>query len=805
MNNIVQPINQCNKKHSLVRWDLIEFEHYLYNSLKQIIPFESYALYFPQEDIHKQPEWITEEKKLLIPLYHNGEFLGVFMAKNLKKSDVGPLLPILPNIIELCLTNLELYKKNRLDILTGLIHRQIFIQKIAEEIRYIQTSFNHNMYGSTEDNIPHKSSLGVIIIRFDGLKKLSRETTYGFTENFIANLAQTFIQSLPKQAIPARTGDYEFALLLPEAKSTQCEELASSIMTVVKDYKQYIPLTDKQTKITPHIGYSIYPQDLDGSKHLMIDNHANILLHKASLAAEVAQSRLNNGIEQIIAYGRILYEGGEVQQILPFSRIITNLGRSVGAREGQRFSIWSTKYITQADKKYKLQAVYKGEIVLIEIHDSDSIGEIIHLGDPTNTIEPGDTLMLLEKEQTIPTQQSDIKSNNEHGHNYDPTTGLFSHSNFLIHYSNFINTCSAFTLVLLHIDSKTTHTTMHKDPNHIMGKLIELYNNCINLEHTPLFGGRFALNSLIFCHSSNDVAALQKHYITFCKEATNQINICVSAGIAPWPFLNFRASDTLDCCRKALEYALLLPPPHVGIFDSLAINISADKKHCYGDTFSAIEEYKLALLADDTNGLAWNSLGVCMASIGYHNDALNHFKKALDYISNDPTVFYNLGVLHQTLKDTKSAQNYFTKCLELSPTHVYALIRLGEVALLCNQQKQAITYFKQAITVNDKNSLPYRHLAKIVLQEGNKEKAREYLHQALLQNPRDAAALTFMAKLYLDDGEDPELAEALARQSVSQRPNSESGWFELARSLEAQGKDSEAFTALTKAKEYMVL
>lgn len=49
-----------------------------------------------------------------------------------------------------------------------------------------------------------------------------------------------------------------------------------------------------------------------------------------------------------------------------------------------------------------------------------------------------------------------------------------------------------------------------------------------------------------------------------------------------------------------------------------------------------------------------------------------------------------------------------------------------------------------------------------------------------------------MARMYLDGGEDAELAEALARQSVALRPERRAVWLELARALEAQGREREA-------------
>ncbi len=73
------------------------------------------------------------------------------------------------------------------------------------------------------------------------------------------------------------------------------------------------------------------------------------------------------------------------------------------------------------------------------------------------------------------------------------------------------------------------------------------------------------------------------------------------------------------------------------------------------------------------------------------------------------------------------------------------------------------------------------------------------MHQALLRNPQDALSLHLMAKMYLDGGEDAELAETLARQSVALRPERRAAWLELARALEAQGREREAQQARVRA------
>ena len=326
----------------------------------------------------------------------------------------------------------------------------------------------------------------------------------------------------------------------------------------------------------------------------------------------------------------------------------------------------------------------------------------------------------------------------------------------------------------------------------------------------PVLSGRFALNSLIFFHPLGDVDTLRRVYESVCAELSSLVNLyvegdsgartAVGAGIAIWPFLHYHQGEMVECARKALEYGLLLPAPHVGVFDSVAINISADKRHCRGDVFGALEEYRLALLADDNNALAWNSLGICMAGLGRHEEARRHFEEALRRSPDDAALTYNLGTACLRLGDVQAAREHFARCLELKPDHLYAALRLGQIAEQGGHTDEAEALYKAVAERNSSSSLPYQSLARIALRGGRNTIAREYLHQALLRDPRDAEALMLMARLYLDGGEDAELAESLARQSVALRPDRKSGWLELARALEARGLTREARSALLKAE-----
>ncbi len=317
--------------------------------------------------------------------------------------------------------------------------------------------------------------------------------------------------------------------------------------------------------------------------------------------------------------------------------------------------------------------------------------------------------------------------------------------------------------------------------------------------------GRYGLTSFMAFHPGTAPETLLPLYEEFCGRLAERFfpgrdGACIAAGLAGYPYLDFRKADVLENCTKALEYGILLPPPHVGAFDTLAITISADKRFSGGDTLGAMTEYKQALLADSGNALAWNSLGVALARLGRHAEARNHFDRAIA-LEPGANALYNMGYTCQCLGENDDARDYYTRCLESAPEHLYALVRLGQLAETAEEHPAAREYYAKAGGVPGGAAVSRRYLAGLALREGNIEEAREHLHEALAHDPHNAAALQMLAELYLDKGEDADVAESLARQSVAIRPERKAGWLALARALERAGRTRDAREALIRAGE----
>ena len=310
------------------------------------------------------------------------------------------------------------------------------------------------------------------------------------------------------------------------------------------------------------------------------------------------------------------------------------------------------------------------------------------------------------------------------------------------------------------------------------------------------FAGYYGMNGLVFCHPGGGEELLET-YRTFDS--------------AFWPFLHFGRGEMMECVLKALEYARLLSEPRVGAFNSQAITISADRRYSQGDVFGAVEEYKLALLADAGNALAWNSLGVCMAALGRQEEARRYFEKSLEHtrdIGEKAQAQYNLGTVCYQLGDTEGAETHFRDCLADVPDHVYALVRLGQLCEKRGCMDGALTYYEKAAraenrkqgSARDEGSLALRCLARVAAGQSRTAEARQMLSDALRRNPDDASAMLMLAELYLKEHGAADIAEMLARHSLGivSQPR---GWALLAEALRRQGRDEDAALCEVKAKD----
>lgn len=778
--------------------ELIDFEHTIKDAIAEFLPFTSYSLFFPREDtaVIPEPEFRKEDNELVLPLVFQGKMLCYFIAKGvrLKAPSTAPkyIMALASSVLE----KLALYKKAITDPLTGLYSRNFFFEELEQAIEQVQgclaTGSCRAGMGKTEVDQAFSGTFGVIFLDLDTFQPINERYGYLTGDDILSEVGRLLQMVCPKYTTVSRFANDKFAILVPDAKPRACFQLSEVIRSGLSKLSFVDEITNDTITVTGSLGYVCYPQGLEGAQfRRMPSEQGRMLVRKARNGVTVAKEL---GRNRVIGYADILSKGGRVLEVLPMNRMVVSLGEPSGAKVGQRFLVRAPKGAAHPEAAGN-PAVLKGEIVLVEVQDDVSIAEALHLGDSAWAVEPGDRLKLVEGDESL-FNGKDTKDDAMPAK--DSATALYSYSEFMSWFSKARLDPDTFSLSLIRIldqpgeDSDGYQDTMDQ----MAADVTRLAKGAFGDEST---GGRFGLNGLIFFAEGMDRETLMERTLEIEKLAAESLSIKVAAGSSCFPFLNFDRADILENCRKALEHALLLPEPRVAVFDSISLNLSADRKFMDGDIYGAIEEFKLALLDDENNLLARNSLGICYAQLGRFEEARHEFEGVAAVDKKDVLALYNLGWANHRLGDLKSAAASYRKCLKAEPGHVYSLMRLGSIEEQANHLKRAYNYYKKAAEQPGGERMVLRPLARVTYKQGDIEGTREFLHLALNADHNDHQAMHMLAKLYLDQGEDPQIAEVLARQSSALSPGVDAYWDTLVEALEAQGKAEEAAKVAARA------
>lgn len=826
-------------KITLTSEDLIRHEARLKNSLARFINFKGHSLYFPTGQVNTEPKWLPSEKKLLLPLSYDNKILGVFVASGAEIEAKD--LPFYSRLTTLCLENLLLYKSSLIDPSTGLLSKQYLLNCLTLSVRNIREAFSLESSPDLGRSL-NPGCLGVLLVNFRPLVKAGREYGYAFAEEFAALLAERLQDCLPEQALAASAGDVSFAVFLPQAAYAETLRLGREIAENLASVERQDPLTGTKISLPVAVGCACYPQDAETSyPRKSSAEEARLLLTKARVAASHAWDAdlLGGGPVRasqttqiagaaatvsltaplpVLGFNQILQKSGKILQRLPLDRVETNLGLGVGAKEGQHFKV----YALNPDGS----KTNKAELVLLSVQENQSLAEIIHLNNLGDQIFAGDRLEFLPPDSLsslgrcspmglASAHKSPVTTGHDNTQNTLPK--LLPYREFLANWAEAREKHDEFCLCLLRLSAPAPADNSEKgvelqtetaqqplpanDPAAFEAALTATVKRCADLFEAKAFGGKYAEHSFIYFIPQTSPEEVRETLKIICEDTRQEFKLTLAVGVAKYPFLNFRKNEALDNAAKALDYAMLLPHPKVGLVDSLALNIRADRHFSQGDIFAAINEYKLALLEDEKNTTAWTSLGVCFASIDNFNESRRCFEQALLFNPCDIQAVYNLAQICQAEGDLPAASVYYAKCLEREPDHVYARLRLGQLAEQTEDYDNARQHYLQASEQTFGRGLAARHLARLALAMQNTQEAREHLHQALTQNPQDALALGMLAEIYLSEGDNPEIALTLARQSVALRRDYRAGWLVLGKALEACGQDEQARQARLRAAD----
>ena len=134
---------------------------------------------------------------------------------------------------------------------------------------------------------------------------------------------------------------------------------------------------------------------------------------------------------------------------------------------------------------------------------------------------------------------------------------------------------------------------------------------------------------------------------------------------------------------------------------------------------------------------------------GKLDEAIIHYKKALEIKPDLSAAHNNLGVIFQSMNKLNEAENSFKKALEINPNQVDAHNNLGSILYKLNKLEDAEKSYKKAIDLKSDNYVSYNNLGTVLFKLNKLEDAEKSYKKAIELKP-DYNASTYdnLGKIY---------------------------------------------------------
>lgn len=141
-----------------------------------------------------------------------------------------------------------------------------------------------------------------------------------------------------------------------------------------------------------------------------------------------------------------------------------------------------------------------------------------------------------------------------------------------------------------------------------------------------------------------------------------------------------------------------------------------------GNLKEALLIYEIILLRDPFNWYAYNNRGLVLNEMGYPEDALFSYKKALDLNRESHVTLYNIGNYYRDKYRYDEAIDNYNKALQIRPDKVSALRHLVEIYITRKEYHKALEYAQKAYLFEE-NEINLSHLCMALTFNEKKEEA----------------------------------------------------------------------------------
>lgn len=209
-----------------------------------------------------------------------------------------------------------------------------------------------------------------------------------------------------------------------------------------------------------------------------------------------------------------------------------------------------------------------------------------------------------------------------------------------------------------------------------------------------------------------------------------------------------------------------------------------------GESDQAIEHYRKALQANPTYVKPLNNLGNEYKSLGRLDEAVDYYLQAIEIDPTYAKAHYNLGIVQGMLGRTDEAIISYRRVLQIHPDNANFHNSLGE-ALASKGSPEAMSHFQKAVEIDSDHHVAYHNLGLELASRGDLDKAFECFQKTIAIKPDFVEAYNNIGNVFLMQKKNKQAIEYYSK-TIELNPRHPLAHYNLALVLESQGKIREA-------------
>jgi tetratricopeptide (TPR) repeat protein len=222
------------------------------------------------------------------------------------------------------------------------------------------------------------------------------------------------------------------------------------------------------------------------------------------------------------------------------------------------------------------------------------------------------------------------------------------------------------------------------------------------------------------------------------------------------------------------------------------------------DLRRAYEIANWALGRGITGRVIFNTRGLALQASGRHYEAIEDFRRALEYTPNDEGIHNALGMSYLALERSGKAVEAFDAAVSANPNSALSHYRRGIALAMRGNQADAQAAFERAIEIRPDFPEAIADLAALSVRQGDRDRGRELAERSLALKPSSATANFALTLLDLREGrfaEAEQKAKALAADPTLDNGQRIHVMGMIGDALDAQKRYDEAFAAYRMGNE----